>query len=270
MSVYIKENPNYLEKSLKSIFEQSIPPDQIVVVCDGPLTLDLEQVIQVYVNKAPNIFNIIRLDMNQGLGEALRQGLLYCRNEYIARMDSDDISYFARCEKQLIYMQQNELELCSATVQEFIDDLDHLTQLRKLPIQYEEIKKYARRRNPINHPCVMFTKTAVQQAGSYCNMPYFEDYYLWVRMFLQGVNAGNIPEPLLYMRTNTKLYQRRGGLYYCKCIASFFKKVYQLGFITWGECLWNIIVRSVVSLLPNAVRATLYRKFLRVGGTIDG
>ena len=92
MSVYFKEKPEHLAKSLDSMFNQSVAPNEIVLVEDGPLTEELYEVLDVYLQKYPDIFKRVVNEANLGLGKALNRGIEVCKNELVARMDTDDIS----------------------------------------------------------------------------------------------------------------------------------------------------------------------------------
>lgn len=190
MSVYVKERPDYLRQAMESIRTQTVPTDDFVLVCDGPLNDELDIVIKEEQQKFGNVLHVKRLQENGGLGRALNEGLKICKNEIIARMDSDDLSRPDRCEKQLrLFMTIPDLDFSSGTVSEFESDPDNCTGKRALPITYEEIKRYSRKRNPMNHPCVMFRKTSVISSGGYRETFHlFEDYYLWIRMLMKRID----------------------------------------------------------------------------------
>jgi glycosyltransferase involved in cell wall biosynthesis len=263
MAVYNKENPEYLRQSFDSILNQTLPAKELVLVCDGPLTASLDALIDAYAGRHKDFFRVIRLKEHAGLGPALREGLIHCGYEYIARMDSDDISRPDRCEKQLACMQERRLDLCSGTIAEFTDNPEAIFARRVLPVQHEALVRFARRRSPMNHPCVMFRRSKVMDAGNYRNMFQFEDYDLWIRMIQQGARLGNLPETLLYVRIGQRMYRRRGGFNYAKAIACFWQTVYRQGFINLFEFFLVITSRIAVSLFPGVLRAGFYRLWLR-------
>jgi glycosyltransferase involved in cell wall biosynthesis len=263
MAVYAKENPEYLRQSLDSILSQTLPAAELVLVCDGQLTVSLDNVIDEYDSQHRNFFRIVRLKEHVGLGPALREGLIHCNYEYVARMDSDDISCPERCAKQLSFMQEGCLDLCSGVIAEFRDKPEEIVARRVLPVKHEELVRFARRRNPMNHACVMFRKAAVLTAGNYRDMALFEDYDLWIRMIQKGARLGNIPETLLYVRIGQGMFRRRGGFGYIKTIACFEKTMYNQGFISLFECFFIVLSRIAVSLLPAFLRAGFYRLWLR-------
>ena len=266
MAVYQKECPRYLRAAIESILKQTEVPDEIVLVCDGPLTDEQNLVIEEYLDH----MKVLRLERNQGLGIALSEWIKFCRNEWIARMDSDDISASNRCSLQLDYLQKYpEVDVLSGTLAEFEGDasteneaLEMVTSYKSLPESCDELKKYMCSRNPINHPCVMFRKSKVLEAGGYQSCYLFEDYDLWIRMFQRGAIFANIPQVLLYMRIN-HMYERRGGGVYVKAIIKFYKKMYQKQLITMPQFFIVVGIRALISLIPAKARRYLYETRLR-------
>lgn len=266
MSVYYKERPEYLMAALNSILNQTIPPYEIVLVCDGALTDGLEQVIKAYDDQ----LTLVRLPENVGLGKALAEGLRHCSCEWIARMDSDDIAADTRCEKQLEYVcRHSDVDVLSGVAAEFAGDALTLKDVtanvfsyKRVPVQMREIDEYIKFRNPINHPCVMFRKSKVLAAGSYQSCYMFEDYDLWVRMYQNCCVFANLSDTILYMRVND-MHKRRGGIQYAKAIVGFRNRMYQSGLITLPQHLYTTALRIIVSLLPNGVRKKIYDKKLR-------
>ena len=92
ISVYKGEKSEYLDECLASIFAQSYPSDDVVLICDGELTQSLNNVIEKYVNNYGKIFNVVRLEKNIGTGGAANIGLNACKHSLIIKTDSDDIS----------------------------------------------------------------------------------------------------------------------------------------------------------------------------------
>jgi glycosyltransferase involved in cell wall biosynthesis len=263
MAVYNKESSEHLKQSFDSILNQTLPAKELVLVCDGPLSSSLDKVIDQYVSNHKGFFRVIRFKTHMGLGPALREGLMHCNHEYIARMDSDDISCPDRCEKQLAFMKERQLDLCSGVIAEFTDNPEAIFARRVLPVKHEELVHFARRRSPMNHPCVMFRRSKVMNAGNYREMSRFEDYDLWIRMIQKGARLGNLTETLLYMRIGQVMFRRRGGFDYVKAIACFWKTVYSQGFINLFEYFFVVMSRIAVSLFPDVLRAGFYRLWLR-------
>jgi glycosyltransferase involved in cell wall biosynthesis len=264
MSVYFKEKPEFLKESIDSILNQTVLTNDFVLVCDGPLTPELDAVIAGYENKYPDLFQVIRLEKNLGLGRALNVGMDCCKNDLIARMDSDDISLPDRCEKQIeLFASRSNLDIVSGSVAEFTDTPDKINAVRALPQTQNEIKSFIGKRNPINHPCVMYRKNSVLSAGGYQHFPLFEDYYLWARMFLNGAVFYNLSDTLLYMRAGSEMYQRRAGSQYLKTMWKFRWFLRKNHIASWKDFLVSSIGQSVVCIIPNKLREKLYQKLLR-------
>lgn len=264
LAVYKKENPVYFSQSLDSIFSQILFPHEVVLVKDGPLTDDLERVINKYQSKY-YILKVVSLPVNQGLGKALNEGLKHCSHDLVARMDTDDIVKPDRFEKQLkIFQEDPEVDVVGSWIDEFEGDISHVVSVKRLPECHEEILSFAKKRNPINHPVVMFRKKAVLAAGGYQHFPLFEDYYLWVRMLMNGAKFYNIQESLLYFRSSPDMFKRRGGLKYVGTEVRFQNFLLRSHFISFPRYVQNVIIRVITRIMPNRWRALLYKKKLRL------
>lgn len=266
MSVYYKENPEYLRDSIFSILQQSVLPNEIIMVKDGELTVELEKVLDEFKNI--ETFRIISLAQNVGLGKALSIGLNECKNELIARMDTDDISQHNRCEKQLKkFMDNNSLSVVGSAVAEFIDTPSNVIAYKEVKTEHKEIKNQIKYRNPINHPSVMFRKTDVLKVGNYKDWFLNEDYYLWIRMMQQGFIFENINEPLVKMRITNETYIRRSGLKYFITQKRLFDYMLKNDLINIFEYFYNNIIRLVTRIfIPNKLRKVIYLKILRSKG----
>lgn len=263
LSIYYKENPRILQQCLDSVLSQTRMPDEVVLVEDGFLPPDLMAVIESYKRKITHL-KIVTLTVNVGLGKALNEGLKHCSYDIVARMDTDDIAKPERFEKQLAVFQEHpEIDVVGAWVDEFEDDISKIKSVRKLPESHEEIRRFAERRNPVNHPVVMFRKSAVLAAGEYQHFPLFEDYYLWVRMLMNGAKFYNMQESLLYFRVSPDMFKRRGGLKYAWNEVCFQHCLLKMGFISWKRFCMNVLLRFPVRIAPNSIRTFIYKNFLR-------
>ena len=178
MSVYYKEKPAYLKQAIESIQAQTLPTDDFVLICDGPLVTELDAVIAVKQREMGAALKVVRLAKNGGLGSALNEGIMHCRNELIARMDSDDVAYPTRCEKQIaVFNAHPEVSICSGIVEEFTTDPNTVDTRRVPPETNAEIVEFAKKRNPFNHPCVMYKKSAVEAVGFFQDFYLLEEYY---------------------------------------------------------------------------------------------
>lgn len=264
MSVYYKENPKWLDESIKSMFDQTIKPSEFVLVEDGPLTNELYEIVEKYQKEYPKVFKVINIEKNVGLGPALRKGVEECSNEYIARMDSDDYSIPQRIEKEFeIFEKYPDIGIVGTNVSEFIDSIDNTICNVILPETNEKIIKFSKKRNPFRHPSIMFKKSEVIKAGNYREYYLCEDYDMWLRMIRSGCKCYNIQDIYVYMRIGEDFYKRRGGHKYFKSIKKFKKEQLKNGYFTNVEYLESIIPHAIVCYMPNFIRNIVYKKILR-------
>ena len=264
MSVYIKEKPEYLKLALNSMLNQTVKPDEIVIVKDGLLTDELDNVINNYKEKYPNIFTIISNEKNIGLGLSLNKGLSVCRNEFVARMDSDDINYPNRCEKELeAFKNDSKLSLVGAYISEFIETPGNIVSTRKVPLKQEQIYEFAKRRSAFNHPVVMFKKNKVLELGGYSSLRRNQDVDLFGRMLFAGCKSINIGEPLLYFRTNNDLAKRRRSWENSRSYIGVIYKQYKSGYSSLFDFLTVATAQIIMFLIPLSMQHFLYKHFLR-------
>ena len=261
LSIYYKEQANYFNKAMQSIWDnQTVRPNEIVLVQDGRLTRELYQEIAFWQKKLGNILRVIKIEENVGLGNALNIGLKNCSHELIARMDTDDIALTNRFEKQLKIFQNSDIDICSSWVSEFESMENNIVSYRRLPENHQRLVEFAKKRNPLNHPAVMYKKSIVQYAGGYKDMTWFEDYYLWVRMMQKGAKFYNIQEVLVNMRAGYAQLERRGGLQYAMNEVILQKKLLKLGFINSFEFIRNVGIRITARLVPKYLLKKIYSK----------
>lgn len=263
ISLYSKERPDYLRLSLESIFHQSLPPNEVILVEDGPLTNELYAVLDEYECSYSQLKRI-PLAINGGLGNALNEGIKHCSNELVARMDTDDICFPDRFERQVKFMNDNpDIDVSGTWIEEFENDIDNIVSIRKVPTNHTDISNYIKKRSPLNHPTVIFRKSAVLKAGNYQSFLLFEDWYLWARMMVNGAKFANIPVCLLHFRVSPDMMKRRGGLRYAKSSFRLQNEFYHLGLISRFQAIRNGVIRSIVYLMPNKIRSLIYATLLR-------
>lgn len=263
MAVYRLDNPEWLREAIESILSQTVKTDDFVIVKDGPVTDELDEVLNFYQERYEFI-RIISLEKNMGLGLALNRGVLECKNQLIARIDSDDMSEAIRMEKQLQMFRDNpNLAMVGTLAVEFSEDIKKPTGYAIFPETSLEIREYAKKRNPFCHPSMMLRKDKVMAVGNYQSCHLCEDYDLWVRMIQAGCEGYNIQEKLHYWRVSPDFYKRRSGIKYLKSILVFLKRQYENNFLNRGEYYRAVITRSIVYLMPNGLRSFVYRNFLR-------
>lgn len=261
MSVYDKEHPDYLKTSIDSIFNQSLLPDEVVLMEDGPLNKELYSTIVNLQKQYPEL-KVYSIRENKGLGNALNEGLQHCSHNIIARMDTDDICKPNRFEKQISFLKDNpDIDICSSAIEEFIVNTDNVITQKNLPELHTDIVQYAKKRCPINHPTVVYKKDMVIKAGGYIGFP--EDYYLWVRMIQNGCKFYNFQESLLWFRSSPEVFKRRGGWKYAKNELKFQWLFFKIGFLTFPQFIYNSFIRMSVRVVPNRIRILIYKQIIR-------
>ncbi len=264
MSIYIKENAEYFDQCMKSIFTQTVLPGEIVIVKDGAITQELEVVVEKYQNRYRDLIKIVPLPKNRGLGPALAEGILHCSYELIARMDTDDISRKDRFEKQLSEFKKDAgLDICGSHIKEFTKYPKNTLAKRKVPLNHGEIIKYQKQRSAFNHMTVMYKKSAVLRAGNYQDAPLMEDDLLWVCMIQTGAKCKNINDYLVYVRTGDAMLRRRGGYEYLKKYIKGRKRILETGYINYWDFWKTVFVQVLVALVPVQVRKFVFIKLLR-------
>ncbi len=261
MSVYSREKAQFLRESVESIFSQSVLPDEFVLVIDGPVGKELLGEIEDLKKRFE--IKCVSLPENSGLSKALNFGLSNCKNEIVARMDSDDIAKPDRMEKQLALMQKTGADIVSAAVLEFKESVSDADKQRIVPESHDEIIKFVRRRTPFNHPAAVYKKSVIENAGGYGDYEYFEDYELFARALSLGAKGANCREALVFMRSGAGMYERRGGTSYVKKINRFYKQMRALKLCGIKETLLCQMPRVLVALVPTKIRQFVYQKFLR-------
>ena len=264
MTVYKNDNPLYFEKSIMSMIHQTNKADEIVIVKDGPITNELQKVIDIIDNKFPNIIKQVNLEKNLGLGLALNEGLKVCKNDIVARMDADDISLNNRCELQLNeFILDQDLDIIGCSVDEFIDDESNIVSSRLVPETNEEIYKFARQRDPFNHPTVMYRKSKVLSSGGYSDLRKNQDTDLWIKMLLKNCKCKNIKDSLVLFRFDESTYERRKNWLNTKLFIKIRYNAYKTGFSSLFDFIKVAMVQVIIYILPINFQKLIYRKFLR-------
>lgn len=264
MSVYFNDSKENLEKSLLSIIDQSVVPKEIIIILDGKLPTDMEKFVYDF-SKKYSIIKIIALKENKGLGIALSEGTKHVTTSLIARMDADDIAVNERFELQLKCFSKDEtVGVVGGQIAEFSGDTENILSYRKVPLTNREIRKFSKYRSPFNHPTIMIKKDLLMSVGGYLDYPFFEDYFLWIRILSHtNVKVKNLEETLVYMRVDEGLYSRRGGIKYLKSYISLKNYSYRIQFIGILEYLVTVSSMLISSIFPGYIRRYLYLSFLR-------
>lgn len=260
LSVYNNERACFLDAALASIYDsQTVKPDQIVLVKDGPLTHDLDVTIASWKEKMKESLTVVALDRNVGLGAALNEGLKYCRYELVARMDTDDVALPERFERQIEFMNNNsEIIASSAILEEWDLAFKNKLSIRLLPTNPDDVARFALRRSPLSHPLVVFRKSIILEVGGYPPLRKSQDYALWSILISRGYKLANLPDVLLRMRAGNEMISRRGVDYF-KYELQLLKFQREIGFLSQFNFFINVCLRAALRLSPNFIRHIVYR-----------
>lgn len=270
MSIYKNDDPAYLKVAMDSIIaNQTWKPDEIVIVGDGPLPGSLVEVVEneksELISKGlPTEIVFLPQEENRGLGEALRIACEHCRYDYIARMDSDDISLPDRFEKQMrVFEEDPEVGVVGGMITEFVGHPANVVSKRLLPLDNAGIYKMMQTRCGVNHVTVIMKKSELMKAGNYSGKFRQEDYYLWARMMKAGCRFRNIPEVVVNVRSGVDQFARRGGISYFHQHMKVFKFMHHEGLISYSILLKNYMLRFAQAVFPARLRTVAYHKLLR-------
>lgn len=263
---YENDDPDHFSAALNSILDQTVRPDEVIVIGDGPLSAKLEKVIGQFERNYPNVIQLYQLSENRGKGKARQIGVKRANNQIVAMMDADDICREDRFEKQLRFLEDNpDVDVVGSNVTEFSADMEVSYAVRSVPESHDEIAALARYRSPLNQATVMFRKDAVIDAGNYEDVRLLEDYRLWVRLLVNGAKFGNIPESLVHVRAGEDMHARRGGRTYARSEIRMEYDFYRWGFIPLWLATLNAIARVAIRTVPNSVRGSIYSRLFRRG-----
>lgn len=264
MSVYKGENPIFFEQAIRSMLEQTVQTNDFVIVCDGPLTAELDAVLEGVAEEYAEIMNIVRLPENVGIGAATDAGLRQCKNNLVAKMDADDIAVPDRCRRQLERFAENpELTVIGGIIEEFDEDPEKPFAVRDVPVSNEEIRSFARRRQPFNNGTVMYKRDAVIAVGGYRRLHRNEDYELYIRMLAAGYYCENLSETLVLYRCNRGAQYRRASW---KTLVGCFQSRWhalRIGYCSVFDFLFCVCGQMFMFACPGRVQSWLYARFLR-------
>lgn len=260
VSVYAGERAEFFRQALFSIWDQqTLKPAQIVLVEDGPLTVDLQSEIANWEDKLGAVLDIVTLPKNVGLGEALNAGLDVCKYELVVRMDTDDVAVPTRFQRQVEFMHcRPEIAASSGQIEEWDKDLAVMVGKRSVPIESDAVIRFSKKRSPLNHAAAVFRTSAVRSVGGYPPLRNGQDYGLWAMLLMRGYRLSNLPEILLKVRTGDEVFVRRGAKFLVHELALLdFQR--SIGFLRADQFLVNSVLKSILRLSPKCLKRAAYR-----------
>jgi len=267
ITVYHADSVTYLKESFSSIINQTMMPNEIVLVIDGLVSDALSSYIRQIEKKYRKLLKVVKLKDNLGLSMASNEGIKHCSYEIIARMDADDYSVESRFEKQLTFLIENpEVSMVGGSYAQYDSELRNKLSIRKLPYSGYKLYKYSRLRTPINHVTVMYRKQSALDVGGYPDIRWpFEDWWLANRLLKNGYKIVNLKHVLVNVRGGQDFIQRRHGLKYAKNEIQNLYAMYLGGLLSLFNLLSNILIRITVRLVPLQMTTRIY-SILRTKG----
>lgn len=265
MSLFWKENPQYLEDSLQSLYNQTIQPDEIILVCEGVLPSTLVLVLDKWkLLFKEGVLRPIGAGEAKGLPACLNVGLHAANGKYIIRFDTDDICLPERIEKQLLFFKEHpEIVLLSAPIAEYDHEMKTKLGVRKLPATHEEIYKMAKWRDPFNHPASAYLRTVALELGGYPLVTACEDYAFFSIFLMKGYKAANLTDIIVNARTGDNFVTRRKGMKFLKGELNSHAFINKIGFHSKPVYFFHVISKTIMRNLPAGLLITVYKKFLR-------
>ena len=263
MAVYHKDCPKLFGKAIHSLFNGVITPNKVVIVCDGPLNSDLDDILKSVISQYGDLIQIVRLLTNSGLATALNEGLKYVDTVWVARADADDINRSNRFNVLERLIKDNPKSvLVGGAIQEKTADGQKL-KIRRPPSSYTDIKRYALLRNPFNHMTIAFKTDVVKELNGYPNIYLKEDYGLWIKILSAGHICVNTPEVIVDVTAGENLYKRRGGIRNAKSEIQLQKLLVSSGMKSLIRGVLDGLIRAIVFIGPLWLRKILYINILR-------
>ena len=265
MSVYKNDNASDFLSAIRSVtIQQSLRPDEVILVADGPISESLKKAIAEFKTEYAQL-RFIQLAINQGHAIARQTAINAAQYDWIAIMDSDDIAHADRFEKQIGHISSHsEIDVLGGQITEFSNEPEHIVGKRIVPCTDSEIKEYLKSRCPMNFVTVIIRKEALDSVGGIMDWYCEEDYYLWIRMTLSKHVFANLPDTIVNVRVGNGMYQRRGGRKYFQSEKGIQRFMFQNDIISLPRYCYNVLVRFIVQrLMPNKIRSIIFQKLFR-------
>ncbi|NUG24578.1 glycosyltransferase, partial [Acinetobacter lactucae] len=247
-----KEHPLHFNLCMESIWDkQTLKPTEIVLIEDGPLTPELDQIIAKWQEKLGTVLRVKKLEQNVGTGKAKNIGLQECTYDIVCIVDTDDIYVPERFEKQIKFLEKNpDVSIVGGQILEFVEDTQNPTGMRNVPLSNEDLRNYAKKQSPFNNMTITYRKSHIIEVGGYQHHLWMEDYNLFLRVIAKGHKIQNLPDVLVYARIDNGMHGRRKGFQYIKSEKQLLdlKKQLKLQNPLYANMLF--LIRSAFRLLP--------------------
>lgn len=264
LPVYRGDQADFVRQAYRSVTTaQTLPPDNVLIVRDGPVSDDIEAALCDFETDATT--TVLRLPENVGLASALNAGLAQVRTPIVARADADDVCLPHRFATQLPIVAGG-VDVVGSSIAEFSSDPSQPERVRRAESDPTRLRQSAQFECPFFHPTVMFKVDAVQAAGGYRHLALLEDYLLWATMIAGGATVANCAEVLVHYRVGAGAYDRRGGFGIARSEFALQRQLRRLGLTTRIQFARNVVLRCGYRLAPTQARQWLYWRRRRGDG----
>jgi glycosyltransferase involved in cell wall biosynthesis len=266
MSVYKNDRVSFFKEALESLLEQTYLPSEIIIVVDGYVNKGIDDLLDDLSNNF--LIKIVRLSQNRGLANALNIGIQKAQYPLIARMDSDDICFKDRFEKQVEYIVKENLDIVGGQIIEFGIDIQDIISERKVPVKHDEMVRFMKLRSPFSHPTIMFKKEVFTSLEGYDTVIFPEDYDFFVRAYLKGFKFGNVNHNVLWFRLGEdriNTIKRRWGRSYARNEYKLYKNFLKIGYYNYIDFFKAVFFKIPLRILPFSIYKFIYFNLIRSG-----
>jgi glycosyltransferase involved in cell wall biosynthesis len=258
MAVYHRVEPEHFERAVESMFSQTLPADEIIVVEDGPLGAELLAVLDRFEDRDVPLVRVA-LPENRGSAIAAQAGVEVARHPWIVRMDADDISVPHRLETQMAVVRAGGVDVVGSSMSEFDGDESTVIGTRSLPLEHDAIARYAKLNSPVNNPTAVIRRAHLEAVGGYRPVPFMEDYDVFARLLARGSVFRNLAEPLVLFRAGEAMFSRRAapGMFRAERLMQRNLVAYRL--VSRPRSWANLLARSAFRALPRQSLRRTYR-----------
>lgn len=255
LPVYSGVSPAEFTRAYRSIAHQTLEPEEILVVLDGPVQPGIEEFLS---EREGSQLTIIRLEHNQGVAAAMRVAFEGARHRWVARHDADDIMMPERFAIQWPIVSTGEFAAVGGAMLEFVDNPTNIVRVRRLPSSHEDLARYARMNSPLNNQSTVFDRDAVLAVGNVRDVQFMEDYDLFARLIAHGYRLHSVDKPLVLVHAQDTMYDRRTDARFAKSERQMQKNLVEMGLISRPRAVINYAIRQTFRALPRPLLKLAY------------
>lgn len=263
LNVWAGDDVHRLEKSLESVFSQTLRNFYLLIVSDGPLPPEIEALIQEFQSRDSLIKMKHERSMPQmGLWYVRNYGISLIQTEYTALHDADDIMHPERLEIQLDSMNDGFIDVLGSSILEFHPETELITGYRAVSDTHSEIKKAMRSGNPMHHSSVMLRTSIINEAIRYRNVHLTEDYDLWIQLMQKNLVFANDSRPLVAFCRDSNLTNRRSGFKFISSEIEIHRQLSAAGLVRSRAHYHVLLARIAYRVGPKFLRNYVHKNLI--------